>query len=301
MIQDNALIPCRVCESDADCADTDPCTDDICNVVACLNTPREGKPCSDGDPCTIGDACMAGVCVSGPLGTCNDLDGDGKVDDSDECTTLSWTPQPTTPPNQHPAPFLMNLRRLSAEPGRQRILIKGLFAVAPSQPLLIDPTANGVHLYLEDSAGPVLDVSLPGGTGCVPEEGWDTIGAGFSKTWRYRNQTDSLPPACANGSALGIESLKIADKRLTNKHGLQFKLKATAATFARPLVLPLTRIQLSLGLGAQSFPGVATAQAKAGQCAEALFTGDPIPNSGALSCRTKSKDGLIDSVLCRGK
>lgn len=296
---DPSLTPCRVCETDDDCADADPCTDDVCNVTACTNTLREGKPCSDGNPCTVGDACMAGVCVSGPLGTCNDLDGDGKVDDADECTTISWTPEAMRPPNQNPARFQMLLKRISAGEAKQRILIKGLFAVALSQQLLIDPTANGVHLYIEDAAGPVLDVSLPGGPGCVLDEGWTTFGVGFGKTWRYRNETGSLPPACGNGSALGVQSIKIKDRRLS-KGGLQFKIIAVESTL-RQLVLPLTRIQFSLGLAAQTFPGVATDQAKAGQCAEALFTGNPIPSGAAPSCRAKMNDAEIDTLLCKGK
>jgi hypothetical protein len=63
--QDLTLMPCQVCQSSADCIDGDPCTDDICNVVSCLNPVHDGLPCSDGDPCTIGDQCIADACVSG--------------------------------------------------------------------------------------------------------------------------------------------------------------------------------------------------------------------------------------------
>lgn len=300
-VLDSSLVPCRVCETDAECADSDPCTDDVCNVTACLNTPHEGKPCSDGDPCTVGDACSGGVCVSGPRGTCNDADGDGKVDDADECTTLSWTAPPTIPPDQNPLKFLLTLKRLSGGPRKVSMLLKGLFSVAPSMPLVIDPTANGVHVYIEDAVGPVFNLSLPGGTGCIPDEGWETLGVGFHKTWRYSNITDSLPPGCSNGSAYGMKTVQIKDKRRTRRGGLQFKIRASEATLLRDLVPPLTRLQITLGLGAESFPGVATPQAKAGQCGEALFTGDPIPSSPAPACRSKLKDAVLDRLICKGE
>jgi hypothetical protein len=290
-----------VCETNADCVDGDPCTDDICNVTACLNPVRDGIPCSDGDACTIGDACMAGVCVSGPMGTCNDLDADGKVDDADECTTVAWSPDPTVPPDQNPQRFSLTLKRLSAEPGKQGILIKGLFNTAPSQPLVIDPSSNGVHLYIEDAAGPLYAVSLPGGPGCGPDDGWETLGVGFRKTWRYSNESDATPTSCATGSAGGVTSMRIKEKRRTSTGGLQFKIKASNATLLRPLVPPLTRLQFSFGLGAQPFPGVATQQAKVGQCAEAVFTGNPIASGDPPSCRVKLKNGVIEGVLCRGR
>jgi hypothetical protein len=425
LVLDNTISPCPVCVSNADCADSEPCTDDLCSGTACLHQPRSGGTCDDGDLCTSGDTCVAGTClgstavncddgsvctadscvpaagclhapVSGscddgdacttgdacsggtcvgtpincndsnpctddacsggvcthgfntaPCGSgnactgigacsggaclpgapldcddhdicttdscspssgcqhnqvagCVDTDHDQKTDDADECTTLVWTPLPTKPPNQNPLKFGLTLTRLGEPDGSQSVLIKGLFNVAPSAGLTINPTVNGVHVYAEDAIGALFSVSLPGGAGCAPGDGWDTLGAGFSKTWRYRNSTGALPPACVPGSARGITSMQIKDARLSTNGGLQFKVKAKHASLLRDPALPLTRLEVVVALGAQPSPGVASPQAKAGQCAEALFTGNPIPSTSKPSCRATLKNALINSVKCKG-
>ena len=295
---DSMLAPCRVCDTNADCADGNPCTDDICNTTVCLNPPLNGGMCEDGDPCTMGDVCFDGICQSGPAGTCNDADQDGKSDDADECTTLAWTEPPTKPPNQNPLKFGFMLNRLAD--GSRKMLLKGLFNPAPSQPIVINPAVNGLHIYAEDLAGPFYDVSLPGGQGCTPGDGWKRIGAGFRITWRYRNQSGAVPPDCLPGSAGGITSMQIKAKRLDVKGALQFKIKANNPTLLHDPTQPLSRLQISLALAAQSAPGVASKQAKAGQCAEALFTGNPISSSSKPYCRAKPASGTVDSLTCKG-
>ena len=299
---DVTLLPCRVCASNSDCADGNPCTDDVCDVTECLNPPLGNIPCEDGDECSVGDFCADGICVSGPVGTCNDLDQDGKPDAEDECTTLVWTAPPTTRPDQNPRRFVGNFKRLSAPDGQQNLLLKGTFNVAPSQPLLIDPAANGLHIYAEDGNGPIYDVSLPGGsTGCAPADGWVTLGIGFKKVWIYTNESGALPPACTPGSARGITMVQIKDKRIRPTGGLQLKLKGKAGSMLSDPTVPLQRIQVSIGLAAQTTPGLATAQAKAGQCLEALFTGNPIPTDTKPFCRAKVKQGTLDGVSCKGR
>ena len=139
---DPTLLPCRVCTTGADCDDGNPCTDDVCDVTQCLNPPLDDSPCEDGDPCSVNDFCQDGICVSGPVGTCNDADQDGKSDATDECTTLIWTAPPTKRPDQNPLRFIYGVKRLSAPDAEQRFLVKGKFNVAPSQPLLIDPSGE---------------------------------------------------------------------------------------------------------------------------------------------------------------
>jgi hypothetical protein len=297
---DPTLLPCRVCATNSDCADGNPCTDDVCDVTQCLNPPLGNSPCEDGDECTVGDFCADGICVSGPMGTCNDADQDGRPDATDQCTTLVWTSPPPNRPDQNPLRFVFNLKRIGAQDGEQRFLLKGLFNPAPSQPLLIDPAANGLHLYVEDADGPVYDVSLPGGNGRAAGDGWTTIGIGFQKIWVYRNESNAVPPACTPGSGGGVSTLQIKDKRIRPKGGLQFKIKGTDATLLRHPVEPLTRIQVALGLGARSAPGMATPQERAGQCAEALFTGNPIQSETKPYCRAKVKQGVLDGFNCKG-
>ncbi|MDX2166159.1 MAG: hypothetical protein SF182_03825 [Deltaproteobacteria bacterium] len=305
------------------CSDGNPCTNDVCTLGVCSN-PNNTLPCSDGTACTNGDVCSGGSCVPGPtldcddhnactIDSCNpsngcqhsiggsgcaDTDGDGTPDELDPCTTLDWTPFPVTPPNQHPRAFTFGLGKLVASDGEQRLLLKGVFNSAPAS-IPIDPTANGIHLYAADAAGAFFDVSLPGGAGCAAGDGWTTVGVGFKKIWVYRNKSGTLPPSCAAGSARGITSVQIRDQRLSNKHGLQFKVKMKNGSLQRDPVPPLTRVQVSLALAAQPAPGVASPQAKAGECAEALLTGNPIASRGKPFCKPKLSGAALDGLTCK--
>lgn len=305
------------------CDDGDPCTDDTCtDSGGCLHTNNTG-PCNDNNPCTTNDGCLNDVCAGTPLACddgdpcttdfcaqsagcqsvaipgCGDGDGDGKLDDVDECTTVQWTSPPATPPDQFPKAFGFIASKLSAPAGSQGLVIKGNFNVAPSA-LPIDPATNGVHLYAADALGPILDLSLPGGAGCIAGDGWVAGGPSTRTIWKYRNRSNALPPACIPGSARGINSVKIKDARQSDKQALQFKAKAKDATLLRDPDLPLTRVQIDFVLGAQPAPGVASAQARAGQCAEAVFTGNPIPASGRPSCKAKLKSAALDGASCKG-
>src|SRR5882762_7139917 len=56
-----------VCQSNADCGDNNPCTDDTCEnpgtpTATCVHV-NNTAPCSDGNACTRKDACQGGVCT----------------------------------------------------------------------------------------------------------------------------------------------------------------------------------------------------------------------------------------------
>jgi uncharacterized repeat protein (TIGR01451 family) len=58
------------CQSNTDCNDDNPCTDDTCEnpgtaTAACAHV-NNTAPCSDGDACTGPDTCSGGACVGGP-------------------------------------------------------------------------------------------------------------------------------------------------------------------------------------------------------------------------------------------
>jgi hypothetical protein len=100
------------CQSDADCGDANPCTDDVCQnagtaTAACAHV-NNTAPCNDGNACTRDDACQGGVCTgSNPVvctpgdqchlaGTCNPSTGacsnppaqnGAACSDGDVCTT----------------------------------------------------------------------------------------------------------------------------------------------------------------------------------------------------------------------
>ena len=69
---------CAGCTTDADCDDSNPCTDDLCDAAnTCQNTNNPAS-CDDGDACTMNDVCSNGVCAGEPL----DADSDGFVSDA---------------------------------------------------------------------------------------------------------------------------------------------------------------------------------------------------------------------------
>ncbi|HEV8198930.1 MAG TPA: malectin domain-containing carbohydrate-binding protein [Candidatus Polarisedimenticolia bacterium] len=89
------------CSADPDCADTNPCTTDVCQSYTCLHL-NNTNPCNDGLSCTSGDICAAGSCTGTdacPAGQmCDassnaclqlnvDLDNDGLVGAADPCPT----------------------------------------------------------------------------------------------------------------------------------------------------------------------------------------------------------------------
>jgi len=61
------------CNSDAACADTNPCTNDVCSAGRCAHpAAANGTSCTDSNACTSGDACQAGLCASGAPLSCDD-------------------------------------------------------------------------------------------------------------------------------------------------------------------------------------------------------------------------------------
>lgn len=60
------------CASNEDCADQNPCTDDICSpeTHACVH-PNNDAPCNDDKFCTDNDVCLGGACNGTPI-TCAD-------------------------------------------------------------------------------------------------------------------------------------------------------------------------------------------------------------------------------------
>ena len=205
--------------------------------------------CNDHDQCTTDSCAQSAGCQFIAIPGCADTDHDGKLDPDDECTTIDWTSPPTSPPDQFPKAFGLIATKLARPDGEQGMLVKGAFNVAASSVLPVNPATNGIHLYAADAIGTVFDVSLPGGPGCDPGDGWTTGGPPTRTIWKYRNRSGALPPACTPGSAQGLSSVQIKDSRLANKQALQFKAKAKPTTLLRDPDVPLTRVQVSFALG----------------------------------------------------
>ena len=90
------LDACVDCVGPADCADGNPCTEDVCTAGTCSN-PANDVACNDGSFCTVVDQCAGGVCVgSGDAcpgqicddvgDACLDCDDASDCDDGEECT-----------------------------------------------------------------------------------------------------------------------------------------------------------------------------------------------------------------------
>ena len=89
----------------------------------------------------------------------------------------------------------------------------GLRAAVP------DVATTGVQLLVETADGsdytPIVEWSAetlavpPGapGTGCAPKDGWVVSANGAS--FRYRNVSNALPPACVTGSANGLTDVRV--------------------------------------------------------------------------------------------
>lgn len=79
------------CESDADCNDANPCTDDTCDTgtLACVFTPNDANDPDDGLYCNgLETACVNGVIVRDPPPNCGDglaCTTDTCNDDTDSC------------------------------------------------------------------------------------------------------------------------------------------------------------------------------------------------------------------------
>ena len=54
------------------CNDSNPCSDDACNLAKGCTSTLNSAPCSDGDACTADDGCSAGTCKSGGAPNCDD-------------------------------------------------------------------------------------------------------------------------------------------------------------------------------------------------------------------------------------
>lgn len=312
-----------------DCEDGNPCTDNACVGGLCTSNDNTDL-CDDGDACTDNDACSGGGCVGGlpptcsdgdtctddlcdsltgcffdPIPGCVDTDNDGTVDAEDACTTIDWSPVPTSPPDQNPKKFRLSLKKLASPSGEQSVTLKGLFNPA-SPPLAIDPPTKGIYVRVEDAGGLLYEVNVPGGlvgsSSCGTRDGWAVGGNPSAPIWKYKNKSGAFPPGCASGSAKGLFSAFIKDRRTTGTAALQIGVKAKRATLDGLPSLPLTRVQAVAALAAEPSPGTASAEAIAGQCAEAVFTGNPVSSTSPKPfCKVKLIGASVDKVDCKGR
>ena len=69
---DHCALGTCIADSELDCDDNNPCTQDVCLPAGgCANNIIVAD-CSDGDPCTVNDSCLNGLCTPGTPLNCND-------------------------------------------------------------------------------------------------------------------------------------------------------------------------------------------------------------------------------------
>ena len=89
--------PARGCVHAPACDDSNPCTIDSCNPSTgeCSHTPLTGIVCNDGNPCTTGDTCKAGACVGVPEPAPPEVGDSLRVTKSPaDLATISWIEPP---------------------------------------------------------------------------------------------------------------------------------------------------------------------------------------------------------------
>lgn len=102
----------EACTRPADCFDGNPCTADACRLGRCVHGlavgpcesglgcsldgvcrdggcfPVDVLSCDDGDPCTADRCDLLSGCANEPISGCGDEDGDGVVDNEDNCSAV---------------------------------------------------------------------------------------------------------------------------------------------------------------------------------------------------------------------
>ncbi len=172
----------------------------------------------------------------------------------------------------------LRITQLADPSGDEGLDVSGVLDFAPGVPDPFNPPALGAQLLVEDlgAATVLFDLTSatapipPGGrgTGCAAKDGW--------KGTRYKNQSGALlPPACPPGSARGLRTLQLADKRAKGK-GVKFTAMVRDATIPQPQGPIRVTVVTSAGSSA----------AGAGQCATHTFeaAGCKLGRKG-LSCK----------------
>jgi hypothetical protein len=91
--QDERCVNHGCVSNPVNCNDSNGCTDDGCNVQTGCTHVDNADPCSDSNACTTADGCVGGACVGGPPPDCNDNNGctDDSCNVNDGCVNANNT------------------------------------------------------------------------------------------------------------------------------------------------------------------------------------------------------------------
>lgn len=169
-------------------------------------------------------------------------------------TTTTTTVSPTTTTTL-PSAFCTNgvtitkakltVTHAAAPSGDEKLTFAGTLALPTTAGA---PTTDGLQVRIADTGNGTVVFDLTGaraipggapGSGCGAKDGW--------KGKKYTNRSGAVGPQCPAGSALGVRTINVTDKRAKNK-GLRLTLTAPGAGIAPP-VGPLTAT-VAIGTGA---------------------------------------------------
>jgi hypothetical protein len=139
---------------------------------------------------------------------------------------------------------------LDTPPGDDGLTVKGEITLpVPFTPAL-DPVTDGVRLVIDDAAGTLLDLTIPGGSVDETGVGWKTNRAVPPTKWTYVNGTVT-PPA-------GIRRVVIRDRSVSAPGLVKFVVKGKSGDYSPYATNPPLSGVLDLGVvecGVLAFPG----------------------------------------------
>jgi hypothetical protein len=131
---------------------------------------------------------------------------------------------------------VVRVKKYADPAGNEALIVKATLPVAAGVPAVLDPTATGFRVRVDDlgTGAPLLDLFDPRpvppgarGSGCGSKDGW--------KKLAYRNKSGAIdPPTCTGGSAAGLRSVTLRDKRTKSK-GIVVSLSAPKTSLAPPV------------------------------------------------------------------
>jgi CSLREA domain-containing protein len=231
---------------------------------ACEATDQRGVDRPQGAVCDIGAYEAPGpatTTTTTPSASTTTMTGATSTTVSPASTTTTTTLPPVCASPLALRDGLVKIGRFAAPAGDEQLTLKATLDAGAG----LAPETDGVRLVVVDrGAGDavLLDLGVPPGArgaACGAKDGW--------KGLAYRNRSGTMdPPACTPGSAGGLRSVRLRDRRAKGK-GVTLTAKAKRATVAAPIgPLALTVVVAPGTCGTAELTASCTAKGKTWTC-----------------------------------